>query len=90
MFEIAAACPMPCSERVVIEKHGEQKGNTILTLLLCKVIKASKRIFGAPAFHYYAIAAGITAILARTSKGPLCAPPPPIHPDTQQWLFDTF
>lgn len=66
-------------------------GETInLTLLLHKVIKASKRIFGVPAFHYYAIADGIAAILSRTSKGPLCASPPPIHPDKQQWLFDTL
>ena len=42
-----------------------------LTLLLHKVIKAAKRIFGAPDFHYYAIADGIAAILERTSKGPL-------------------
>ena len=66
-------------------------GETInLTLLLHKVIKASKRIFGVPAFHYYAIADGIAAILERTSKGPLCASPSPIHPDRQQWLFDTL
>ncbi len=66
-------------------------GETInLTSLLHKVIRASKRIFGAPDFHYYAIADGIAAILERTSKGPLCASPPPIHPDRQQWLFDTL
>jgi hypothetical protein len=54
------------------------------------VIRAAKRIFGVPAFHYYAIANGIAAILSRTSKGPLCASPPPIHPDRQQWLFNTL
>ena len=61
-----------------------------LRALTHKVIRASKRIFGAPDFHYYAIADGIAAILERTSKGPLCASPPPIHPDRQQWLFDTL
>jgi len=30
----------------------------------------------------------VAAILSRASKGPLCASPPPIHPDRQQWLFD--
>jgi hypothetical protein len=66
-------------------------GETInLTLLLHKVIKASKRIFGVPQFHYYAIADGIAAILRRCSKGPLCAPSPPKHTDNQRWLFDTL
>ena len=61
-----------------------------LRALTHRVIKAAKRIFGAPAFHYYAIADGIAAILSRTSKGPLCASPAPRHPDNQQWLFDTL
>ena len=38
-----------------------------LALLLHKVIKASKHIFGVPQFHYYAVADGIAGILARTS-----------------------
>ena len=49
-----------------------------------------KVAFGVPAFHYYAIADGIAAILERTSKGPLCASAPPTPMDKQQWLFDTF
>ena len=65
------------------------EGST-LRALTHNVIKASKRIFGAPIFHYYAIADGIAAILRRCSKGPLCAPAPPKHTDNQQWLFDTL
>ena len=61
-----------------------------LRALTHNVIKAPKRIFGAPVFHYYAIADGIAAILRRCSKGPLCAPAPPKHTDKQQWLFDTL
>ena len=38
-----------------------------LTLLLHKVIKASKHILGVPQFRDYAVADGIAAILARTS-----------------------
>ena len=60
-----------------------------LRALTHKVIRAAKRIFGVPAFHYYAIADGIAAILRRCSKGPLCASPPPKYTDNQQWLFDT-
>ena len=65
------------------------EGST-LRALTHTVIKAAKRIFGVPAFHYYAIADGIAAILRRCSKGPLCAPAPPKHTDNQQWLFDTL
>jgi hypothetical protein len=61
-----------------------------LRALTHKVIRAAKRIFGAPDFHYYAIADGIAAILSRCSKGPLCTSVPPISTDKQQWLFDTF
>ncbi len=61
-----------------------------LTLLLHKAIRAAKRIFGAPDFHYYATADGVSAILSRASKGPLCASSPPIPTDKQQWLFDTL
>jgi len=53
-------------------------------------VAGEKVAFGVPAFHRYAIADGIAAILERASKGPLCASPPPIHPDRQQWLFDTL
>jgi hypothetical protein len=59
-----------------------------LQVLTHKVIRAAKRIFGVPAFHYYAIADGIAAILSHCSKGPLCASLPPTPTDSQQWLFD--
>jgi len=60
-----------------------------LRALAHNVIKASKRIFGVPVFHYYAIADGIAAILRRSSKGPLCASSPATPTDRQQWLFNT-
>lgn len=61
-----------------------------LRALTRKVIRAAKRVFGIPDFHYYAIADGIAAILSRSSKGPLCASATPPPPDNQQWLFNTF
>lgn len=61
-----------------------------LQALTRTVIRAAKRIFGVPDFHYYAIADGIAAILKRSSKGPLCASSPPLPTDNQQWLFNTF
>jgi hypothetical protein len=60
-----------------------------LRALTHNVMRAAKRIFGIPAFHYYAVADGIAAILSRSSKGPLCASPAPPPPDNQQWLFNT-
>jgi len=61
-----------------------------LRALTHNVIRAAKRIFGTPVFHYYAIADGIAAILSRCSKGPLCASVTPTQTDNQQWLFNTF
>ena len=37
-----------------------------------RVLKAAKRIYGIPAFHCYALADGIAAILRRAGGGPLC------------------
>ena len=61
-----------------------------LRALTHNVIRAAKRIFGVPDFHYHAIADGIAAILSRCSKGPLCASASTIPTDNQQWLFITF
>jgi hypothetical protein len=61
-----------------------------LQVLTRRVLKAAKRFFGVPEFHYYALADGIAAILSRSSKGPLCGSPPKIPIDNQQWLFNTF
>jgi len=53
-----------------------------VSVLAGRVLKAAKRIFGIPAFHCYAMADGIAAILRRTGQGPLChllrAKPPPM------------
>ena len=61
-----------------------------LRALTHKVIRAAKRIFGAPDFHCYSIADGISAIQSRSSKGQLCASSPPIPQDNQQCLFNIF
>jgi hypothetical protein len=61
-----------------------------LQVLTRRVLKAAKRFFGVPDFHYYALADGIAAILSRSSKGPLCGSPPKIPIDNQQWLFNAF
>lgn len=61
-----------------------------LQVLARRVLKAARRFFGVPEFHYYALADGIAAILSRSSKGPLCGSPPKIPTDNQQWLFNTF
>ena len=53
-----------------------------VSVLAGRVLKAAKRIFGIPAFHCYAVADGIAALLRRTGQGPLCrllrAKPPPM------------
>jgi len=40
-------------------------------------MKAAKRFFGIAPFRYYALADGVAAILARATRGSLCAPRPP-------------
>ncbi|MBM3320066.1 MAG: transposase [Candidatus Eisenbacteria bacterium] len=53
-----------------------------VAVLARRVLKAAKRIYGVPAFHCYALADGIAAILRRTGQGPLCQflrrKPPPV------------
>ena len=42
------------------------------SVLARRVLRAAKRIYGIPAFHCYALADGIAAILRRAGGGPLC------------------
>lgn len=42
------------------------------SVLAHRVLRAAKRIYGIPAFHCYALADGIAAILRRAGGGPLC------------------
>jgi hypothetical protein len=61
--------------------------NFQLSVLTRHVTRLAKRFFGVPDFHYYALADGIAALLARCGKGPLRPrqPRPPTGP--QQFLF---
>jgi hypothetical protein len=59
-----------------------------LTILACRVKEISKRLFGIPDFHYYALADGVAHILCRTGHGPRCGPPPRDPTDLQLTLFD--
>jgi len=43
-----------------------------VSVLARRVLRAAKRIYGIPAFHCYALADGIAALLRRTGGGPLC------------------
>lgn len=58
-----------------------------VAVLARRVLKAAKRFFGVPVFHYYALADGIAAILAHATRGPLCLPRPPGRPKPQLLLF---
>jgi hypothetical protein len=57
---------------------GERLQSSVLAR---RVLRAAKRIYGIPAFHCYALADGIAAILRRAGGGPLCrtlrGKPPP-------------
>jgi hypothetical protein len=56
-----------------------------VAVLARRVLKAAKRIYGVPAFHCYALADGIAAILKRAGQGPLSrlprspSPPSPLQ-----------
>ena len=52
------------------------------------MMKAAKRFFGIAPFRYYALADGVAAILARATRGPLCAPRPPTEHIVQLELFE--
>jgi hypothetical protein len=58
-----------------------------LQILASRVKKLSKRLFGVPEFHYYAIADGTAHVLRRTGYGPRCGPPPRNPTDPQLLLF---
>jgi len=60
-----------------------------MAVLARHVLKAAKRFFGVPVFHYYALADGIAAILAHATRGPLCLPRPPSSTQPQLLLFET-
>jgi len=65
---------------------GERLKMAVLTR---RVLRAAKRFFGVPAFHYYALADGIAAILGHCTRGPLCLPRAPDAPKPQLLLFET-
>ena len=48
-----------------------------VAILARRVMRTAKRFFGIAPFRYYALADGVAAILARATRGPLCAPRPP-------------
>jgi len=60
-----------------------------MAVLARRVLKAAKRFFGVPVFHYYALADGIAAILAHATHAALCLPRPPGAPKPQLLLFQT-
>ena len=58
-----------------------------LSVLANHVTRLSKRFFGVPDFHYYALADGIATLLSRAAKGPLLRSPPVVREPGQNWLF---
>jgi len=60
-----------------------------VAILARRILKAAKRFFGVPVFHYYALADGIAAVLAHATRGPLCLPRPPATQKPQLLLFQT-
>ncbi len=62
--------------------------NIKLSVLTHHITKISKRFFGVPDFHYYALADGIANVLQRTFKGPLLDIPLSSPSDGQLTLFD--
>jgi len=59
-----------------------------VAILARRVMKTAKRFFGIAPFRYYALADGVAAILARATRGPLCAPRPPDGGLQQLELFE--
>jgi hypothetical protein len=58
-----------------------------LAVLASRVIKAAKRFFGAPDFHYYALADGIAVLLRRSGVWRSSGDPNRHAPDTRQPLL---
>lgn len=56
-----------------------------LAVLTRRVLQAARRFYGIASFRYYAIADGISYILRRLGKGPLCLSTPPS--DDRQLTF---
>jgi hypothetical protein len=59
-----------------------------LAVLTRRVLQAARRFYGIASFRYYAIADGISYILRRLGKGPLCPSTPPS--DDRQLSFSKF
>ena len=59
-----------------------------LAVLTRRVLQAARRFYGIASFRYYAIADGISYILSRLGKGPLCSSAPP--PNDRQLCFSKF
>jgi hypothetical protein len=59
-----------------------------LSILARKVLRAAKRFFGVPDFHYYALADGIAAILSQSIVGPLGTHKQPLIASSQLRLFN--
>ena len=59
-----------------------------LAVLTRRVLQAARRFYGIASFRYYAIADGISYILRRLGKGPLCLSIPP--PNDRQLSFSKF
>ena len=59
-----------------------------LAVLTRRVLQAARRFYGIASFRYYAIADGISYILRRLGKGPLCLSSPP--PNDPQLSFSKF
>jgi len=59
-----------------------------LAVLTRRVLRAARRFYGITSFRYYAIADGISYILSRLGKGPLCSSRLPAN--DPQLSFSTF
>jgi hypothetical protein len=59
-----------------------------LAVLTRRVLQAARRFYGIASFRYYAIADGISYILSRLGKGPLCSAAPPAN--DPQLSFSAF
>lgn len=71
--------------------RGDSLGaNFQLSVLTRQVTRLAKRFFGVPDFHFYALADGIAALLARCGKGALSPrqPSPPLNPSDFSFDFE--
>lgn len=58
-------------------------------VLTSRIVQTAKRFFGAPDFHYYALASGIATLFSRPGRWKPPPKPPPIPADGVQlaWSF---